>query len=288
MNDRPSLLIEPARWLAGEAIAGATFVHVGDAEGYAAAHLPGAALVTPGMLQRGLPPAVGELPEAAALDALGAALGLADSPFLLVYDDEGGAWAGRLIWTLDVLAYPHCAYLDGGLHAWRSVGGPLEAGAAPSASPTPYRAALNRAPIMDREALRSRLGDPNLAIWDARSAVEYEGTRRMAARGGHIPGAVHCEWLEMIDPRRDMRLRDLETLRSELAARGLPGAGEVVTHCQTHHRSGLTYLVGKLLGWRIRAYPGSWGDWGNREDTPVVQGPEPGAIAVSDATVPTR
>jgi thiosulfate/3-mercaptopyruvate sulfurtransferase len=31
----------------------------------------------------------------------------------------------------------------------------------------------------------------------------------------------------------------------------------------------LSYMVGRLLGMEIRAYHGSWSEWGNREDTPI-------------------
>ncbi|MHA5861605.1 rhodanese-like domain-containing protein, partial [Pseudomonas aeruginosa] len=45
---------------------------------------------------------------------------------------------------------------------------------------------------------------------------------------------------------------------------------EVITHCQTHHRSGFTYLVAKALGYpRVKGYAGSWSEWGNHPDTPV-------------------
>lgn len=44
----------------------------------------------------------------------------------------------------------------------------------------------------------------------------------------------------------------------------------MITHCQTHHRSGFTYLVAKALGYpRVKGYAGSWGEWGNHPDTPV-------------------
>jgi thiosulfate/3-mercaptopyruvate sulfurtransferase len=47
-------------------------------------------------------------------------------------------------------------------------------------------------------------------------------------------------------------------------------ARPVITHCQSHHRSGLSYMVGRLLGFaNIRAYHGSWGEWGNRDDLPI-------------------
>jgi thiosulfate/3-mercaptopyruvate sulfurtransferase len=46
----------------------------------------------------------------------------------------------------------------------------------------------------------------------------------------------------------------------------------VITYCQTHHRSSLTWFVLHLLGYeRCKGYPGSWSDWGNRHDTPKTQ-----------------
>ena len=51
---------------------------------------------------------------------------------------------------------------------------------------------------------------------------------------------------------------------------GISKDKEVITHCQTHHRSGFTYLVAKALGYpRVKGYAGSWGEWGNHPDTPV-------------------
>ena len=51
---------------------------------------------------------------------------------------------------------------------------------------------------------------------------------------------------------------------------GITPDKEVITHCQTHHRSGFTYLVAKSLGYpRVKGYAGSWGEWGNHPDTPV-------------------
>ncbi|WP_455219340.1 sulfurtransferase [Kaarinaea lacus] len=43
-----------------------------------------------------------------------------------------------------------------------------------------------------------------------------------------------------------------------------------IVYCQTHHRSALTYIALKHLGFSdIKGYPGSWSEWGNSTDTPV-------------------
>jgi len=96
------------------------------------------------------------------------------------------------------------------------------------------------------------------------------GSSVLAARGGHIPGAVNMDWVLAMDKARDLRLRSPEELRRMLERRGVTPDKEVIVYCQTHHRSSHTYVMLKSLGYpRIRGYPGAWSAWGNRRDTPV-------------------
>ena len=71
-----------------------------------------------------------------------------------------------------------------------------------------------------------------------------------------------------MDKSRSLRIRtDMAQILKDL---GITPDKEVITHCQTHHRSGFTYLVAKSLGYpRVKGYAGSWGEWGNHPDTPV-------------------
>ena len=237
---------------------------------HAAGHIEGAVHVEPAELVAGTPPGVGKLPDAARIDALVARLGLTHATWVIAYDDEGGGWAGRFLWTLAMLGHDTWSYLDGGLHAWVDAGGALSTDHATHA-PVPGAARLVLAPdarprIHIDELLR-RHAEAGLQVWDARSAAEHRGERTGSARAGRVPGAINIDWLELMDPRRAYRLRtDLPAL---LQARGLRRDSEIVTHCQSHHRSGLSWLVGRLLGLDIRAYDGSWSEWGNRSDTPV-------------------
>ena len=112
-----------------------------------------------------------------------------------------------------------------------------------------------------------RLRTTHVLSWDVRSAEEYAGLRSGSARHGHIPGAVNLDWELLKDSNRQLRL--VENLDEIAASLGLLQAEQVITHCQSHHRSGLSYLVGRLLGLNIKAFHGSWAEWGNDPNTPI-------------------
>ncbi len=238
-------------------------------DNYLKHHVPGAIHIEPKNLQCGTAPAPGKLPSVEQLAELFSRVGLSADKHVIAYDDEGGGWAGRLIWTLDVLGHDKYSYLNGGLHAWVNEGHPTETtvNAAPA---THYRVELRQDPIAEISDIVPNLGKADFAIWDARSAEEYNGTKIVAKRGGRIPGAANIDWLELMDRERNMRLVDLDKLQQRLNDLGLSKDKHIVTHCQTHHRSGLSYLAMKILGYQqIKGYHGSWSEWGNREDTPI-------------------
>ncbi len=115
----------------------------------------------------------------------------------------------------------------------------------------------------------SELNTAELGILDVRSAAEYDGTDIRSAMGGHVPGARHLEWTELLD--QNGRLLEDEELRAKLAPLDLPEDGIVVVYCQTHQRSAVTYVALKHLGYTdVRALDGAWSNWGNRSDTPKV------------------
>jgi thiosulfate/3-mercaptopyruvate sulfurtransferase len=244
-------------------------IDVSAPDNYLAGHLPGALHLPPGALLRGTPPAPGKIPELAQLEALFSALGLNGDKHVIAYDDEGGGWAGRLLWTLEAVGHPHYSYLNGGIHAWRGAGLPVQ-NEVTKPQPSACSFELNAGPIVEAEEILALLGDPNFRVWDARSPAEYRGERSGSARAGHIPGAINIDWLELIDRANAMRLVDLAELRSRLASLDLGPDRNIVTHCQSHHRSALSWLAMRILDYpQARGYHGSWGEWGNRDDLPV-------------------
>ncbi|MCJ8170259.1 rhodanese-like domain-containing protein [Atopomonas sediminilitoris] len=261
------LVLEPAQLAAHLDAPELILVDLCQSSRYPEGHLPGARYIDPKRTMAGQAPAPGLLPSLEQLQAIFTELGHRRDAVYVVYDDEGGGWAGRFIWLLDVIGHRHYHYLNGGLHAWAGEGLQLTR-EIPAACTQPVPLTLSDAPTISREALQAELGNPELCIWDARSPGEYSGEKVLAAKGGHIPGAVNFEWTAGMDKTRGLRIRS--DIVEVLIAHGITPDKDIVTHCQTHHRSGFTYLVAKALGYpRVRAYAGSWSEWGNHPDTPV-------------------
>ncbi|WP_375740422.1 thiosulfate sulfurtransferase [Pseudomonas boanensis] len=262
-----ALVIEPADLAQYLGASDLILVDLTSAARYAEGHLPGARFVDPKRTQLGQPPAPGLLPAQADLEALFGELGHRPEATYVVYDDEGGGWAGRFIWLLDVIGHHRYHYLNGGLHAWLAEGRETTQDI-PAPVGGPISLTLHDEPTATREYLQGRLGAADLAIWDARNPSEYNGTKVLAAKAGHIPGAINFEWTAGMDRTRALRIR--EDMADILRGLGITPDKEIVTHCQTHHRSGFTYLVAKSLGYpRVKGYAGSWSEWGNHPDTPV-------------------
>lgn len=267
---RTEMLLEPA---ALEDLLGSEqllLLDLRSPESYQAGHIPGAIHADYGEFVHRAPPAMGLLPPMPHLSAVLSALGLRPEHHVVVYDEEGGGRAARVLWTLDVLGHRHCSLLNGGAPAWRRQGLSWSREAT-RARPSNYLARLDRPQALaDRHYILERLDSADLVLLDTRSPAEYRGEDVRAARGGHIPGAVNMDWTDNMDMEHDRRLRDPSELAARLEALGVTPDREVVVYCQTHHRSALSYFVLRLLGYpRVRGYPGAWSEWGNDPSLPV-------------------
>jgi thiosulfate/3-mercaptopyruvate sulfurtransferase len=269
MREPLPLIVEPEALLQCLHHPDVLLVDLCKPEHYARGHIPGAVHLDYGCLVEARPPVGGLLPEQRHLSAVLSSIGLNSRRHVVAYDEEGGGRAGRLLWTLDVLGHAGASMLNGGFEAWAKEGHELSTEPVPAA-PGDFVAGPGRDCFADTKFILERLGAADLALLDTRSPAEFSGERCLAARGGHIPGAVNLNWVLAMDPARNLRLKPEAELRDMLERLGVTPDKEVVVYCQTHHRSSHTYVTLKSLGYeRLRGYAGAWSEWGNLPDTPV-------------------
>ena len=124
--------------------------------------------------------------------------------------------------------------------------------------------------IADKDYVLAALHNDDIAFLDARSPAEYRGEKSAAARHGRIPGAVNFNWLDTMNADDFYRFKQSAELSATLAKLGVTPDHEVITYCQTHHRSAHSFMMLRHLGFaRVRGYPGSWSEWGNDASLPI-------------------
>jgi thiosulfate/3-mercaptopyruvate sulfurtransferase len=193
--------------------------------------------------------------------------GVSDAKEAVFYEENSGMRAARGLWFLEYYGHPNVKMLDGGFKAWREAGYLLATEAA-----APKAATLNIAERREvlatvDDVLRS-LNKKGYCILDTRSSEEYFGTRVRAARGGAIPGAIHIEWTDNLDPSGKFK-SDAE-LKAMYEKAGITPDKEVISYCQGGYRAAHSYVALRLLGFpKVRNYIGSWKEWGDRIDLPI-------------------
>ena len=253
-------------------------VDLSRASVYDQLHIPHALHLKPKFLVRQDEQATGLLPDVEGLQELIRYLNISPEHHVVVYDDEGGAWAGRLIWNLHCLGFENTSLLNGGIHAWLAAG-------LPTTSEVEQFKSVNTLVQVDQAKIQQyrieynelleKVQNSQVQLWDCRTEDEYTGLRLAARRGGHIPNALHFEWSTALNRENHLRLHPLERTQQRLEQLGFNLNEPVVVYCQSHHRSGLAYILGRLLGWNIQAYDGAWSEWGNRLDSPIITGEMP-------------
>jgi len=248
------------------------FIDLCQTDSYVKHHIPGAIYLDYNWIVATDKPRMGLLPDVEQLSRILNAYGINEQTHIIAYDDEGGGRACRLLWTLQCIGHQPLSLLNGGLPAWMAEGLSTEQELRfPQLSDRVDRD-INyiEAPIADKQYILEHLNDEGTVILDARSAQEYNGIKVFAERGGHMPGAINYNWTNAMDPNNNMKLKDAEILKSDLAALGITPDKTIVCHCQSHHRSAHTCLMLNSIGFvNVKGYPGSWSDWGNDANTPI-------------------
>lgn len=202
-------------------------IDVGPEAGFQRGHVPGAVFLADNYERD---PELGWVqtfpPERFAATCQG--LGIGDDTLVVVYDNSQSLQAARFWWVLNYYGHSRVKVLDGGWRAWVSgefpvsfaLNSPLDSQAGQPQTGVTFTPRTEPSLKCDLAEVRAGLEHGDTIIWDTRSYPEYTGQQdRGHQRRGHIAGAVHLEWFDLMDPATH-KFKAPEEIRQRLAERG--------------------------------------------------------------------
>lgn len=197
--------------------------------------------------------------------------GITPETKVVAYAEHDNPYAARFVWTLRYHGHENAYVLDGGYEKWSAENRAVAYLPTEVVPTRGYRCRASDDIRAEVDYLLTRLDNPSVVIWDTRRPAEYRGTEVRADRGGHIPGAVHLHWEDLLQEVDGIKvLKSEEEIRALLAEYGVAGKRQVVAHCQTGIRSSYATLVLLGLGHtQAKNYDGSWIEWANNKAFPV-------------------
>lgn len=189
---------------------------------------------------------------------------LGEDSTVVVFDDAVTPNAARAWWILKYWGIKDVRILNGGVRAWATAGGKL---GPPIAMRT--RMPITATPHPDRLATADEVrafiaaGDNEAVLIDTRTDGENAA--------GHIPTACHTDWAEYVDPATG-KIRSAAELEGLLARAKFERSRRTVAYCQSGGRASVVAFASELMGGeRVENYFGSWGEWSQLPDAPIVR-----------------
>lgn len=192
------------------------------------------------------------------------AQGIAESNKIVVYDGGKNTPAGRLYWILKYLGASDVQILDGQMKQWRKARKSVTKNATEiepvTFTPTPNTAIYATIDDVKKEGV---------LLVDVRSKEEFDGEKGEAARKGHIPGAIHFEYKNVLN--EDDTIKTKEELESLTADAGITADKEIVLYCETSVRAGIVFAAfTSILEFpNVRVYDGALYEWAADPNNPL-------------------
>lgn len=188
-------------------------------------------------------------------------LGLTNRSQVVVYDDAGGAFAGRLWWLLRCMGHQDVAVLDGGIKRWQALKLPTTP-VLPKLSPGSFRAYLDQAQWLNAEQVENGLASKQITLIDARTPERFAGLQEpIDPVAGHIPKAINRPFQRNLDangcflPAAVLQQQFTDLLGKQASDAVVHMCGSGVTGCHNLLAMEIAGLQGSKL------YAGSWSDW---------------------------
>ena len=197
--------------------------------GYNRGHIPGAALV-PDNFEKNPDTGRVHLMNADQFAAMCQGLGIGDDSLVIAYDNAQSLTAARLWWALNTYGHSNVKVLNGGWRRWLTEGRPVSFERPQVPSGVKFTPKRDDSLFVSGDELKTACTLENSVVWDVRSDGEWDGSAaRGNKRAGHVPGAVHLEWFNLMD-RETHQFKSAGDIRRILNENGITPDKNVYTY----------------------------------------------------------
>jgi len=278
------LRLHPQQWIVNAIAAkqliaaGATVLDVRTQVAYICGHAPDAVRVTWQQFSQQQPPNKGKLlDDAEVLEQKLRQIGISNNTPVIVVGNPEQPWhfgeEGRIVWMLHTLGHLQAAFVDGGHPALVKAGVPSVWGISKAKKTGDFQL-LQRTKTWEisSEELKNGLSAHKLIAIDTREYREYTGATPYGEKqGGHIPGAVHFYFKDLLD--ENGCLLSAEEIALKLKQLEINSGSAIAAYCTGGIRSAFFVAVLVNLGFtNVRNYAGSMWEW-SQANYPLTKEP---------------
>ena len=242
-------------------------IHLGRYRGeYDRGHIPGARFLRTNQIASDNQELTYELPPVAELQKALEAIGVNDKARIVIYGTGWPPMTTRVYFTLDYIGLAgHAALLDGGIEKWKAEKRALST-ETPKITPTKLTVHPNPALVAKYDQVRQLTDStqPAALLLDSRPMSRY--------KSGHLAGAVDLYWQDTVTGGDMLQWKSPEELRKIFEAAGFTPGSKIITYCEVGQQASHAYFTARYLGYDVALYDGSYDEWTNSKNAPVITG----------------
>lgn len=262
--DSPDVRIIDATWFLP--VEGATTT---GREAYNKAHIPGAVFFDIDDVSDKTSPYPHMLPDSVYFSSRVRKLGIGDGHRIVVYDQNNLMAAARVWWMFRVMGHEDIKVLDGGLEAWKRVGGEVD-DMPPIVTERHFTPRVRSDLIVSTEQIENVVKTHSHRIIDARPMGRFLGTDPEPREGipsGHIPGSATRPAADLVNPDGTLKSEaQLSNYFEDRTRATIVTCGSGVSACI------IALALARLSNWDAAVYDGSWSEWASDPDRRITIG----------------
>ena len=244
---------------------------VGEKDNYEDEHIPGAYFIDYNDYAPEMNGLYRQMPSVEKLKTVFESYGITNNSKIVLYTTDWITPMTRLYLALDFIGLgDNTVILDGAIEKWKNE-------KRKTTETVPAKKKGNIIPkkndiIAAKEFLLKNLNNSGITIIDARTEDYYSATSEHDnyPRPGHITGAFNIQFTDLTSEKSPYLFKSENELKKIFEKAFVKKDNTTVAYCHIGQQASLVYFVGKILGYNMKLYDGSFQEWSADENCPVT------------------